>query len=122
MPEMIDCPGCGAANSIHREGCFNCGGLLPGTSREFASTDRVPRGDAPVAALVLGIVTLFFFGIPLIGPALAILGIVFARRSTNGSNPGMATAGLVCSIVGLVLAVAWIPVYIIIWQSLPFVP
>jgi len=130
MPNMRDCPGCGVSNSVRREGCFNCGALLPGASREVSPPGEdagrqqsIPRGDAPVAALVLGIASLFFVGIPVFAPTLAILGIVFARRSSGGSNPGMATAALICSIIALVLSVAWIPVYfIILRQSMSFGP
>lgn len=60
-----------------------------------------------VAALVLGIITLLFIFIPpigIIGIVTGIIGIILGNRGRTLSPPGMAgmaTAGLVCSIVGL---------------------
>ena len=62
-----------------------------------------------VAALVLGIVSLLigiFTGGALgwVGAILAIIGIILgALGRKNAEKKGIATAGLVCSIIGLVL-------------------
>ncbi len=65
-----------------------------------------------VASLVLGIVSLVFMFIPGIGsiaPILAIIGIVLSvlgkkQLAATGQPTGVATAGLVCSIIGLVIS------------------
>lgn len=65
-----------------------------------------PRNGMGVAALVLGILSLFSY---CFGPILGILAVIFGglgiSRANQGSatNKGMATAGLVMGIVGLVL-------------------
>ena len=40
---MVDCAFCGAPNGAHREGCFNCGGLL-GTRQEARELVRSAMG------------------------------------------------------------------------------
>ena len=59
-----------------------------------------------VISLTLGILSIL---IPLIGLILGIIGVVFSRQAakeiafSNESGSGFATAGLVCSVVGIVL-------------------
>ena len=60
-----------------------------------------PYQGYAIASLVLGILSFFCFGI--ISGALAIAFASIAKN--NGNKSGMATAGLVCGIVGLVLTV-----------------
>jgi hypothetical protein len=43
--EMVDCVFCGAPNGAHREGCFNCGGLLPGRQDSRELVRQVIGGD-----------------------------------------------------------------------------
>jgi hypothetical protein len=40
---MVDCGFCGAPNGAHREGCFNCGGLLQSRKRA-GDLVRLPIG------------------------------------------------------------------------------
>ncbi|WP_344866984.1 DUF4190 domain-containing protein [Amycolatopsis ultiminotia] len=65
---------------------------------------------------MLGLLGLIFSFIPIIGVIawpLVILGIVFAAlgiarlRSRKATNKGIAIAGLVLSVVGLVIAIVW---------------
>ena len=60
-----------------------------------------------VASLVLGIISIVFSFIPavdLVGGILGIIGIILgAVGRKNPDKKGMATAGLVCSIIGTVL-------------------
>ncbi|WP_349774109.1 DUF4190 domain-containing protein [Sporosarcina aquimarina] len=59
-----------------------------------------------VISLTLGILTIF---LPMIGLVLGILGVVFSRIATkeivktNESGKGLATSGLICSVVGIVI-------------------
>ena len=61
-----------------------------------------------VASLVMGIMSVLITWVPFLGLALAILGIIFAvkqRKILAGEIPcGIATAGLVLSIIGVCLA------------------
>ncbi len=58
-----------------------------------------------VISLTLGILSIL---IPLIGLILGIIGVVFSRQAakeiafSNESGSGFATAGLVCSVIGII--------------------
>lgn len=59
-----------------------------------------------VAALVLGIISIVTCWIWYIGPVVGIIGIVLgALGRRDPEKAGMATAGLACSIIGVVLSV-----------------
>ena len=62
-----------------------------------------------IASLVLGIVSIVFSAIPglgLLSWILAIVGIILgALGRKNPEKKGIATAGLVCSIIGLILGI-----------------
>ncbi|MCW2598930.1 MAG: hypothetical protein JWM02_759 [Frankiales bacterium] len=66
------------------------------------------RNGFGVAALVLGIASLVLFWVPALDVVLAVLAIVFAalgrKRAARheATNGGMAIAGLVCGILGLI--------------------
>ena len=65
-----------------------------------------PTNSNSVGALSLGILSIL---IPLIGLVLGIIGIVFSNKAkkeialTSENGMGLATAGLVCSIVGVII-------------------
>ena len=63
------------------------------------------KNTAAVVALVLGIVSLVFdFIFPWIGLIAGVVGIVFAVKGRKiQAKKGMATGGLVCSIIGVCL-------------------
>ncbi|MCL2574294.1 MAG: DUF4190 domain-containing protein [Defluviitaleaceae bacterium] len=87
-------------------------GGYPGGGMPPRYPGQVPGHGHAVASMVLGICSLV---IPFIGTILAIVGIALAISAKNqGYVGGMATAGLVCSIVALALSVVmlftcWIP-------------
>lgn len=60
-----------------------------------------------IASLVLGIISIifsFFTGINLIGGIIGIIGIVLGAQGRKDiEKKGIATAGLVCSIIGTIL-------------------
>lgn len=63
-----------------------------------------------VASLVLGIISLvcgvFLAGFQWVGAIVGLIGIVLgAQGRKNPEKQGMATAGLVCSIIGFVLCI-----------------
>lgn len=71
--------------------------------------DAVPEKNhnAAVSALVLGIIGIVFCWVPFCNFVLCIIGIVCGAVSLGKKNPGtgMAVAGLILSIIGLLLAV-----------------
>jgi len=65
----------------------------------------VPGKGAATAALVLGIVAIVFSYVALVGLVSGIVGLVMTSTAKKeGFVGGMATAGLICSIVGTILA------------------
>ena len=111
------CPKCGAANNDGVRFCSACGNEL--AAPQQAPVQQAPVQQAPVqpmpgapmptpatpgkglaiASMVLGIVSFFCFGI-ICGILAIVLGGV---AKSKGCKSGMATAGIVCGVVGLAL-------------------
>ena len=113
MPTMIDCPGCGASNSVRREGCFNCGALLPGTAEQGVTVEAPETTAQPIdgvvmarAALVIGIAALPASIIPAFGLPLAVLATALAAIALRSRRHGTAVAALTCGIIALALSLA----------------
>jgi hypothetical protein len=85
--------------------------MLPETGRLTE-----PKNGLGTAGFVLGLIGLIFSTIPLIGVVawpLVVLGIIFAAvglfrvRSGKATNKGLTIAGVVLSILGLVVCIVW---------------
>ena len=61
-------------------------------------------GGKAVASLVLGIISLLSWCLPFIGLPVAIVGLVLGIKDRQSPNRGMAIAGIVMSVIGLVLS------------------
>lgn len=62
-----------------------------------------------IVSLILGIASIVFgCCITYLGIALGVGGIICSVMSKKKQKSGLATAGLVCSIIGIVFAVIWI--------------
>jgi hypothetical protein len=78
---------------------------------------RQQTSGMAVAGMVLGIVSMVLFWASLLGPLLAVLGIVFSSIGLSQSSKpgqtgiGMAVAGLVCSVITLAV---WVTLVILI--------
>ena len=104
--QNIMCPRCQALSPITANNCKSCGMpfTMEGTTLEAAGTSN----GFCVASLVLGII-----GIPafcaVLPPVLAIVfGIVgynqVSKSGTEGGGKGMAIAGIVCGVIGCIIA------------------
>ncbi|MCG5547507.1 DUF4190 domain-containing protein, partial [Halorhodospira halochloris] len=62
-------------------------------------------GGKAIASLVLGIVGLFAWLLPIAGLPVTIVGLVLGIKDINSSNRGMAIAGIVLCIIGLVASI-----------------
>ena len=104
--QTIMCPRCQALSPITANNCKSCGMpfTMEGTTLEAAGTSN----GFCVASLVLGII-----GIPafcaVLPPILAIIfGIVgynqVSKSGTEGGGKGMAIAGIVCGVIGCLIA------------------
>ena len=75
--------------------------------------DNSTSSGSATAALVLGILAIILSfiklpligRIPLIGLILGVLGLVLGAKARKQSQTNLATAGLICSIVGLVICI-----------------
>ncbi|MDN3019162.1 DUF4190 domain-containing protein [Paenibacillus sp. BSR1-1] len=71
-------------------------------------SEKNQTNTSSIISLIVGILSLF---IPFIGLILGIIGIVFSRiavkqiNKTSEKGRGLATAGLICSIVGIILQI-----------------
>ena len=63
-------------------------------------------GGKAVASLCLGLFGLIAWFLPIIGLPTTITGLVLGIKSLHGPRRGMATAGIVLCIIGLVASVA----------------
>ncbi|MBS4213971.1 MULTISPECIES: DUF4190 domain-containing protein [Neobacillus] len=78
-------------------------------------SEKNQTNNSSVISITAGILSLF---IPFIGLILGIIGIVFSRiaikqiKKTNENGRGLATAGLICSIVGVILQLLMILGYV----------
>jgi hypothetical protein len=68
-----------------------------------------PTNGMGIAGFVLGLLGLLFFWVPVLGLLLAGLGIALsgvglAQGRRTGASTGLAVAGLVCGIVGVIPA------------------
>ena len=73
--------------------------------RDDTTFEETSRNSKAVASLVLGIIAVLFCGLPIIGVPVSIIGLVLAMGSKKHGASGLATAGLVLNIIGLVLSV-----------------
>lgn len=78
-------------------------------------SEKNQTNNNSVISLTLGILSLF---IPFIGLILGIIGIIFSRKAekqinnTNENGRGLATAGLICSIIGIILQLLMVLGYV----------
>jgi hypothetical protein len=63
-------------------------------------------GGKSIASLCLGLFGLIAWLLPIIGFPVTITGLVLGFKSLSGARRGMATAGIVLCIIGLVLTTA----------------
>jgi hypothetical protein len=63
-----------------------------------------PGGAKAVWSLCLGLFGLLAWLLPIIGLPTTITGLVLGIKSVNGPRKGMATAGIVLCIIGLLLS------------------
>jgi hypothetical protein len=63
-------------------------------------------GGKAIASLCLGLFGLIAWILPIIGLPTTITGLVLGMKTVNGARRGMATAGIVLCIIGLVASIA----------------
>jgi len=114
QPTLVFCVACG-----YNLTGVAIGSTCPECGRTVAASfhgQLLPTSGKAIASLVLGIVSIvgcIMYGIPsLICGPLAIIFSRLARRQINqgeagGASASMATAGMICGIIGLVMVLAF---------------
>lgn len=112
------CPYCGYLMSALDKDCPRCHGKgnpspvippqLPAQLNQPSANSSQPQfsGGNGIASMVLGIIGIFAWFIPVAGLPVTITGVILGIKSREPVNRGMSTAGIVLSIIGLVLTVA----------------
>ena len=87
-------------------GFFRAPSGPPQTPGYYSNAQQSPQNatDHSVSALVMGIVSVVLW-IPLISVPLGICGIVAGSKSLNSAGHGKAMAGMILSIIGLIVNV-----------------
>ena len=74
----------------------------PSMGMPAATVGDPKHNGKATASLVLGIIGLFAWFIPLFGAPITIIGLIMGILGQKSQKKGMATAGLIMSILGLV--------------------
>ncbi len=74
---------------------------LPPTQPGFVQPPQPPSRGRATASLILGICSLFLWLCPLFGVAASVTGLVLGLQGRKRGEGGMATAGVILSILGL---------------------
>jgi hypothetical protein len=72
----------------------------------YGSAPAPEGGGKAIWSLCLGLFGLLAWFLPIIGLPTTITGLVLGIKSVNGPRRGMATAGIVLCIIGLVASIA----------------
>jgi len=72
----------------------------------YGSAPSPEGGGKAIWSLCLGLFGLLAWFLPIIGLPTTITGLVLGIKSVNGPRRGMATAGIVLCIIGLVASIA----------------
>ena len=113
--QAMQCPRCGAMLGMQNSGHVSqrpSGGGSQFSGGSFSPQNPSGGPGLAIASMVLGIVSLILTCIlPYVSWVLAIVGIVLAAIAKKKAKSGMATAGLVCSIIALAV---WVVVIILL--------
>jgi hypothetical protein len=70
-------------------------------------TTSPDRGGLAIGSLILGVASLCAWFFPICGFPVSIVGIILGALSLGSSRRGIAIAGLILAIVGLLLSLAY---------------
>lgn len=110
----MNCTQCGAQLEQNAQTCTSCGAsvatatpqapIAPAAFQQTYPQSAPQPKQKSIAALVLGILSLFAWFIPLIGYPVTISGIIVSSIGLKGKKT-FAVPGLILSIIGLVLSI-----------------
>ena len=108
---MAICPNCRTNNAPGATQCAACGTPLAPVA--YGVAPAVPGKGLGIASMVLGIISLVLFCVWYIAIPCAIIGaalggVALSKAKAVGMKNGVGTAGLVCSVIALGLALIFI--------------
>lgn len=94
--------------------CMQCGvplpvgsAFCPGCGRNIHGGPAHDQSPNAMASIILSVIGLFAWLIPIIGLPVSTIGLLLGLRAINGTKKGTAWAGIVMSILGLILSILW---------------
>lgn len=118
---MAYCRKCGAELPENSKFCVNCGVVVEETDGANSKSGGEEKKGLVIASFILGLGAVSFglvgmlgwWLISLVPLAAGIVGIVLAVRAHKGGNDsGLRTAGLILSIIGVVLAAVGVAAFV----------
>lgn len=95
------CRNCGKELTEEQNVCLKCGVAI---TNEINKHEENKSDKQAVAGFILGLVSIMAWFIPLFGYPVTICGIIFSAKGLGSSlNKGKATAGLILSIIFLII-------------------
>jgi len=95
------CKNCGKELNDEQNVCLNCGVNVTG---EINIPEENKTDKNAMAGFILGLVSIIAWFIPLFGYPVTICGIIFSAKGLSSSlNKSKATAGLILSIIFLII-------------------
>lgn len=96
------CRNCGKELNEEQNVCLNCGVNVTNTTNTTKTSESTDKNAA--VGLILGLISIVAWLLPLFGYPVTICGIVFSSKGLkSNTNKGKAIAGLVLSIVFLIV-------------------
>ncbi len=97
------CGQCGRITNIVDDRVYFMGDVAGLPSAYPQQPEKVRGRGAAIVGMIFGILSLIISCIPALGLVLSLLGLIISCAGTK-SQSGMATAGIVCSAIALVIA------------------
>lgn len=98
---LIKCSECGKEISDKAKVCPHCGYELH--SNQNVSNNENKKGTYGLVGMILGLCSIIAWFIPLFGYPCTILGIIFSTKGLDSENKNKALAGLILSILFLII-------------------
>ncbi len=105
------CTNCGAAIESGDNHCKSCGAKVNNQLETSMNNNQQLNSTSSTNGMAIAGFICAIIGFNIVGLILSIVGLSNAKK-TNGSNKGLAIAGIIISIVRMIIYVIWFAVLI----------